>query len=202
MTRRAAAGKPRGAGGITTRELRRDDWPLVEELFGPRGACGGCWCMLWRSEHRGKAWDAQLGEPNRLAFRALLEAGKVHGCLAFDGDRPVGWCSIGPRATFPKLERSRVLQTKWDAHTWSITCFYIKTGYRSRGIGTLLGREALRVAARHGAKTVEAYPVIPSDPSKPMPAAFAWTGLPALFEHLGFEPIPEKEGRPVYRKGI
>lgn len=186
---------------LTTRALRKDDWPLVEELFGPRGACGGCWCMAWRSEERGQAYRAQLGEPNRNAFRALVESGVAQGVLAFDGDTPVGWCSVGPRATFPKLQRSRVLQTEWDEHTWSITCFYIKSKYRSHGVGTLLAREAVRVAAARGAKTVEGYPAVPYDKTKPMPAAFAWTGVPALFERLKFAKL-RRTGRPIYQKKV
>lgn len=186
---------------ISTRELRKDDWPIIEELFGPRGACGGCWCMAWRSEERGQSYRAQLGEPNRKAFRKLVESGAAHGALAFDGDTPVGWCSVGPRSTFPKLQRSRVLQTEWDEHTWSITCFYIRSKYRGHGVGTRLGREATRVAARHGAKIVEAYPAVPYDESKPMPAAFAWTGVPALFERLRFTKLP-RTGRPIYRRKV
>jgi ribosomal protein S18 acetylase RimI-like enzyme len=186
---------------ITTRELQPDDWPTIEELFGPRGACGGCWCMSWRSEERGQKYREQLGEPNRKAFRKLVKSGVAHGALAFDGDTPVGWCSVGPRADFPKLQRSRVLQTEWGEHTWSITCFYIKSAYRSRGVGTLLAKEALRIAARHGATNVEAYPAVPYDTTKPMPAAFAWTGIPALFERLRFTRL-RRTGRPIYRKGL
>jgi hypothetical protein len=29
------------------KELTPDRWSDVEALFGTRGACGGCWCMLW-----------------------------------------------------------------------------------------------------------------------------------------------------------
>lgn len=186
---------------ITTRELQPDDWPLVEALFGERGACGGCWCMSWRSEERGQKYREQLGEPNRRAFRKLVKSGVAHGALAFDAETPVGWCSIGPRADFPKLRRSRVLQTEWDEHTWSITCFYIKSGYRSRDVGTLLGKEALRIAARHDATTVEGYPAGPYDKKKPMSAAFAWTGIPALFERLRFT-RRRRTGRPIYQKGV
>jgi hypothetical protein len=25
-----------------------DLWPALEDLFGERGACNGCWCMYWR----------------------------------------------------------------------------------------------------------------------------------------------------------
>lgn len=27
--------------------LTQDRWADFEELFGERGACGGCWCMYW-----------------------------------------------------------------------------------------------------------------------------------------------------------
>lgn len=28
--------------------LTAEAWSDFEELFGRRGACGGCWCMWWR----------------------------------------------------------------------------------------------------------------------------------------------------------
>src|ERR1700732_3862279 len=32
--------------------LTPDHWDDFEVLFGPRGACAGCWCMWWRLEVR------------------------------------------------------------------------------------------------------------------------------------------------------
>jgi hypothetical protein len=32
---------------IKFRQLTLATWPDYEELFGKKGACGGCWC-LWR----------------------------------------------------------------------------------------------------------------------------------------------------------
>ena len=186
---------------LRLRELKRTDWPAIEELFGPRGACGGCWCMVWRSELRGAAYRAQLGEANRLAFKALVESGHVHGVLAFDGARPVGWCSVGPRLTFAKLQRSRALHSNADASAWSITCFYVKPMYRGCGLATKLGDRAVRVAARHGATSVEGYPAVVYDAAKGLPAAFAWTGVEALFRHLSFRRV-RRRGRPIYRKEV
>src|SRR5947209_3357552 len=128
MPRRAKPA-PSPAVPLTTRPLTPADWPLVEKLFGPRGACGGCWCMSWRVAKHGKTWEAAKGEPNRQRFRELVETGQAHGVFAFAGAEPVGWCSFGPRGTFPKLLTARALQTDWDEGTWSIVCFYIPTAW-------------------------------------------------------------------------
>jgi hypothetical protein len=56
---------------IHTRPQGCDDWSIVETLFGPRGACGGCWCMR-RVPMGGRTWEAAKGEPNRKAFRKLV----------------------------------------------------------------------------------------------------------------------------------
>ncbi len=104
---------------LTTRPLTRNDWPVIEALFGANGACGGCWCMWWRVPMGGKVWEAAKGVPNREAFRSLVQSGRASGVLAFDGDRPVGWCAVGPRADFPRLERSKALARPWSDTTWS-----------------------------------------------------------------------------------
>ena len=36
------------AAKIALKILTPADWPVLEQLFGPRGATGGCWCMWWR----------------------------------------------------------------------------------------------------------------------------------------------------------
>jgi hypothetical protein len=33
---------------VTCRPVTPARWPDLEQLFGERGACGGCWCMVWR----------------------------------------------------------------------------------------------------------------------------------------------------------
>jgi GNAT superfamily N-acetyltransferase len=187
---------------LNVRPLSPEDWAVIEALFGDRGACGGCWCMYWRSPFGGQKFKARLGETNRKDFRALVEAGSVHGVLAFDGDRPVGWCSIGPREDFPYLERSRVLKTDWKPGTWSVTCFFIPAGERGRGVAAALLDGAVKLARKRGAKEIEGYPVRVRPDGARLAAAFAWTGVPALFENGGFEPLERDEDRVVYRRRL
>ena len=49
-------------------------WADFETLFGERGACGGCWCMLWRLTR--KEFESQKGAGNREAMKAIIEAGQ------------------------------------------------------------------------------------------------------------------------------
>src|SRR5215470_4121651 len=63
---------------LTTAVLRAEAWEDVERLFGPRGACAGCWCMFWRLE-RGERFAELKGDPLKRKFRAGILAGKGRG---------------------------------------------------------------------------------------------------------------------------
>jgi GNAT superfamily N-acetyltransferase len=186
---------------IQIRPLEPGDWPIIVKLFGDNGACGGCWCMWPRVPRGGKLWQDLKGAKNRESFRRLVRAGKVHGLLAFTGDEPVGWCCFGPRQTFPRLDRVRALQHDWSDGTWSIVCFYIPAAWRNRGIAGRLLEAATRRASALGAHTIEGYPAVPNKPPAPLPAAFAWTGVPALFERAGYSELsPRKASFTVFVK--
>jgi GNAT superfamily N-acetyltransferase len=186
-------------GAVTVRPLSKEDWPVVAQLFGPNGACGGCWCMWWRVPQGGKLWDESKGDKNRDAFRRLVRAGKVHAVLAFAGDEPVGWCSFGPRESFVRMKRMRAFQRESPQGTWSIVCFYIPSRWRGRGVATALLEAATARALELGAKAIEGYPKVPKEDGSRMPGAFAWTGVPALFERVGYEEMErEGPGRPIY----
>jgi GNAT superfamily N-acetyltransferase len=189
---------PRRAGAagdeITLRPLCRGDWATLERLFGSNGACGGCWCMWWRVPRGGKLWAEAKGAKNRAAFRKLVEQGSVQGILAFSGQQPVGWCSFGPRHAFPRLERVKAFKRSWAEQTWSINCFYVPRAWRGSGIARRLVEEATKLAFQSGASEVEGYPVMPAESGAALPAVFAWTGVPALFESNGYRELPQQEG--------
>lgn len=193
----ARAKRPR----LEVRALRAGDWPALEALFGARGACAGCWCMAWRLERA--AWEAGRGEGNRRAFKRLVEREHALGALATVEGRAVGWCSVGPRADFVALETKRSLATDWDERTWSVTCFFVAKDWRKRGLGKRLLDVAVALAKAHGATRLEGYPVPPPKAGGDLPAVFAWTGLPQVFERCGFERLAKTPGkRPIYVRAL
>ena len=178
---------------IEVRELSPALWPDLERLFGPKGAVGGCWCMWWRQE-LGERWKDIKGEENRRRFRALVRRRKAHGVLAYVDGAPVGWVSFDRRRDFVKLDRSPSLACR-DADTvWSIPCFFIRPGFRGKGVASALLAGALPALRRVGAEMVEAYPVRPTADGKPTPAAFAFTGTRPLFAKYGFRVVGNRDG--------
>ena len=125
---------------LTIRPLTPDLWPALEDLFGKLGACNGCWCMYWRI---GGAYRKRSGEKNKAAFHEIVKGGPPPGLLAFDGDVAVGWCQLTPRDAMPWLDRTWRLKRVDEAPVWSISCFYVRKGYRRKGVTAALIAAAL-----------------------------------------------------------
>lgn len=157
-------------------------WVDFEKLFGPRGAYGGCWCMWWRETR--KEFESCQGEKNRLAFKKIVNSGKVAGVLGYIDDHAVGWCSVAPRDQFSSLERSRVLKRIDDKDVWSIVCFFIKKGYRKYGLTLKLIRGAVEFVKQQGGEIVEAYPTVIRKADAPPVSIFM--GIPDVFKQAGF----------------
>jgi GNAT superfamily N-acetyltransferase len=184
---------------ISTREFVPELWPALEKLFGANGACGGCWCMFWRLEE-GERYEDVKGPRAKRRFKALAMRGKVHGVLAFSGGEPIGWCAFERRVDFPRLDRAPSLKVLDADRVWSLPCFFVKAGWRGKGVAAKLLRAAERALARRGAKIAEAYPV---RSTSRLPAAFAYTGVTSMFEAAGFAVAePRPKGKQRYRKNV
>lgn len=176
---------------ITTAPLTPERWADFETLMGPKGGTGGCWCMLWRqtkAEH-----DANAGEPNRAAMRAIVEHDEAPGLLAYDGGTPVGWISVAPRPSFPRLETSRVLRPIDDQEVWSVSCFLIAKSHRRQGLATRLLDAACAFVAEHGGRILEGYPIVPGRPD--YPEVYAWIGFDSVFKRAGFDEVARTSTR-------
>jgi GNAT superfamily N-acetyltransferase len=184
---------------LTFRPATSENWKDLTTLFGPRGACAGCWCMWWRLPR--SRFDAGKSGGNRRALKKLVDAGTVPGILAYEGVRPVGWCSVAPRDEFAGLERSRVLARVDESAVWSIVCFFIARDKRHTGVTRKLIDEAVRYAKKKGARIVEAYPIEPG--AGGTADAFAYTGIASTFRAAGFaEAARRSPRRAVYRRFV
>lgn len=187
---------PTRAPKLAIRPLGPERWPDLLRLFGPRGACGGCWCTWWRLAR--KEFEAGKGGRNRRRLEAYVGAGHVPGLLAYDGDVPVGWVAVEPREAYPRLDRSRTLARVDEEPVWSITCFFVARPQRGRGVTRALIEAAVAHARAAGAPAVEAYPVAYD---ADVGDAFVYTGAASTFLALGFREVARRSPtRPIVRK--
>jgi GNAT superfamily N-acetyltransferase len=153
--------------------------------------------MWWRIP-AGERFQQIHGDEARRRQRKLVAEGRSLGLLAFANGEPVGWCAYGPRADFVALQRSRTLACDDPERVWSLPCFFVKAGWRGRGVARTLLRAALRTLRVRGVRVVEAYPVRP-----PATNSTAFTGTVALFEQEGFEVVARRaRGRQRVRRRL
>ena len=149
----------------------------------------------------GNAYRRQPPERNRAAFHAVVTRGPPPGLLAFAGDLAVGWCQVTPRDAVPWLDRTWRLKRVDDLPVWSLSCLYVRIGFRRQGVTRQLIDAALELAARAGAPALEAYP-FDADLS---PSA-SGTGYASTVARAGFRVVARRiPARPIMRhdlKGI
>ncbi len=175
--------------------LKRNLWTDLEELFGPNGACAGCWCMFWKL--RGKAYDEARGLETRQMHKTIIDSGTVTGLLAYLHGEVVGWVAVEPRSAYPKLAHSRALKPVDDQPVWSVTCFFVAKNFRRNGVTVELLKAAVEHVRKQGGTIVEGYPV---DTQKDVPAPFAFTGTASAFRQAGFQEVARHTPtRPIFR---
>ena len=185
---------------LTIHSLTPDLWPALEHLFGENRTCSRCWCMYWRI---GNAYRTRPHQENKTAFQEIVAGSPPPGLLAFEGDLAVGWCQLTPRDALPWLDRTWRLKRVDDVPVWSISCFYVRKGYRRRGVTSALIAAAVDAAKRAGAPALEAYPLdanlTPSSSHTGYSSTFARAGFKIVARHVAPRPIMRYDLKPSAR---
>jgi GNAT superfamily N-acetyltransferase len=145
-----------------------------------------CACMRWRLA----STDFSGTDPEERGrmFGELVRSPVAVGILAYQGDDPVGWCSVAPTATYVAIERSRNITRLNQEGAWSVVCFFLEPRVRSTGLQKLLLDAAINYARDEGAQILDAFPW-PGGPS------YRYMGTRELYLSRGFEDISVAEGK-------
>jgi hypothetical protein len=176
-------------------------WPQFETLFGPSGACYGCWCTAFRL--RPKIRHEFTGDDKRGVMRQRVVAGPPPGLLALRGETAIGWMQIGPRADVPEWNNPGRSSTPLedgpadDPGVWAVSCFFFTSKERGNGLSHLILAAGIDHARSNGARFLEASPM---DRAKQSKSIGLFVGSTRVFEKAGFTTlVTRKEGRPLMR---
>ncbi|OJU49070.1 MAG: GNAT family N-acetyltransferase, partial [Mesorhizobium sp. 61-13] len=142
-------------------------------------------------------------ERNKDHIRTRIEAGPPPGLLAFEDGKAVGWMQIGPRADVPEWNnagRGSAPMEESDAsdpEVWAISCFFLRSKARGKGLTHQLVQGGVEFARDNGARFLEACPM---DLSRDSRSIGLFVGSTRVFEKVGFQRMVErKAGRPLVR---
>lgn len=178
-----------------------DRWPDFEKLFGPQGAFCGCWCVALRLPHaiRTKMTAAERKD----VIMQRIAAGPPPGILGYREGEPVAWVQVGPRSDVPQFNSPRTVSRPLeeseaeDASVWALSCFFLASSLRGKGLSHPMLGAAIDHARAGGARYLDACPI---DHAKQSKSVVLCIGSTSIFDAAGFETVARrKDGRPLMR---
>src|SRR4051794_2292723 len=168
----------RGMSTYTIRPLGPDTWEAIAALVEKHnGVWGGCWCMWFHGERAEKGSGA---DGNRALKHSLVETGRAHAALVFDGEAAVGWCQFGAPAELPSIYHRKQVETPdYEPPDYRLTCLFVDRDHRRTGVSAAAVRGALELIGRAGGGVVEAYPQ--DTRGQKVSASFLYNGTRSLF---------------------
>jgi GNAT superfamily N-acetyltransferase len=180
-------------------------WEDLQTVFGTRGTAPICQCQRFKLRPKESfKWSPVEERAIRLRMQTNVghpDADTTSGLVAYLEGEPVGWCAVEPRTEYTGL--LRVYRVPWvgrsedktDNSVWAVTCFFVRAGFRGRGITYELARAAVDFARERGARAVEGYPMI-TQPGQEVIWDEVLVGTRSIFADAGFTEI----SRPTLRR--
>ena len=154
-----------------------------------RGTWGAtCWDLFPRYTASQQRKLGITTEAKRRATLAKLARRRKNsaGLVAYEGDEPIGFISLGPRHDFSRVENSRATPPVDEVPAWVIPCITVRRGHRGQGVAVAMIRAAVAYAGKRGAPAVEAYP---RADGKKVHDDLAFVGTNAMFRKAGFRQV-------------
>lgn len=178
-------------------------WEDLQTIFGTRGPAARCQCQRFKLQRR-ESFASFPAEERAERLREQTDCGQPHshttsGLVAYLDREPVGWCAVEPRTAYGGLLRNNRVpwtgraEDRTDDSVWAVTCFFVRVGYRKRGVSRALARAAVQFARERGARAVEGYPLT----TKEVIPEELHVGTSGVFADAGFTEVSRPTPRRV-----
>jgi len=161
------------------------------------GVFGGCWCTWFHTFHAEKTFTA---EGNRALKERLVQEGRAHAALVFDGDEAIAWAQYGRPEELPNIHHRKEYEATLDKlPDFRITCIFVDKKYRRTGVTRVALRGAVDLIAKAGGGVVEGYP----HDTEGKKVSVLYNATRTLYEEAGFGYVRPKGMRNcVMRKKV
>ena len=181
--------------GLVVKELTpslRDDFLAFFDNvgFADNPDWSDCYCSLYHFPNHGKA-------ESRSEASSFIEENRIHGFLAYDNEKPVGWCNAARRTSYPALHWVFGPGPDKGERVGSIVCFVVASSHRNQGIASHLLDTACKKFSQEGLEHAEAYPV-----KNPSSAAYNFPGPLSMYLKAGFTKYRDSDWYMVVRKRL
>lgn len=184
-----------------TKELTADYLDFFDNrAFTDGNPNGPCYCTSPNQEEKeikqmvSEFKENGVKETVRKYAVEMLNAEKIHGYLAFDGETSIGWCNAADIESYagfvPEFARMNTC-----GRTISIVCFEIAPEYRGMGIASAFIDKVCADAKEKGYVAVEGYAKVRDDRDD-----YDYQGPVRLYEKAGFAEVMRQDGQIVMRK--
>jgi GNAT superfamily N-acetyltransferase len=192
---------------LTAEPLSPRTLPGLLALFDATGS--SCFC---RYQHFGgdkNEWLARLAfspDENRdeLSAKALAGDDEAAGIVALSGDEVVGWSTLAWADTVKKIYEQRYYRglavlRREPTGVLTLGCFLVHHAHRRKGVAHALVRGAIASARTRGARAIEAFPRVSSEP---LQDEELWTGVASTLVAAGFVAVNDEPPYPVFRLAL
>jgi GNAT superfamily N-acetyltransferase len=180
---------------IVVKELTsslRDDFLFFFDnvAFADNPDWSDCYCSLYHFANREKTETRHLRSTQ-------IEENRLHGFLAYDNGKPIGWCNAANRNSYPALHwLMGPGPDKWEK-VGSVVCFVVGSSHRNKGVASQLLNAACNKFSQEGLEYAEAYPV-----KNPKSDAYNFPGPLSMYLKNGFNTHRDADWYVVVRKRL
>ena len=169
------------------RALTPETWDAYAALMERHnGVFGGCWCTWFHTMHGEKEFSY---DGNRALKQRLVEEGRAHAALVFDGDEAIAWAQFGSPDELPNIYHRKQYLAEADVlPDYRVTCIFVDKRYRRQHVSDVALQGVIDLIGAAGGGTVEGYPHDKGGKR----VAVLYDGTRTLFERAGFEHVRAK----------
>jgi GNAT superfamily N-acetyltransferase len=166
---------------------------FLERLdYGHAPHWAGCYCRFYHIDMEFEHWKNRLPLENKIEALDAMSKREMHGFMAFDSERCIGWLNANDVETYVRLKNVLPAFVK-DKKVALTICFVIDPQYRNQKVATSLLETAIRHYRDLGYDGMLAAPIEADGDF-----ALKYRGTPGMYEKFGYELIEKMDRLSVY----